>query len=128
MDVKSVYELILDAFKEDEKMIEEKIIAYPPATKVGECREPYVVVKQDGASQVGDFSSQKVYYRIMLYVPIKMYSRLEYFENIVKNVLDGKLYPMLMPTGQKEGDYYDDNINAHLRTLLYSNNVRDKHL
>lgn len=128
MAVKSIFETICDTLNSDEKLKEEKVITYPPATKKGECKEPYVVLKQDGGSKIGSFSSERVYYRFMIYVPRSMYSNLEYYESIVKNVIDTKLYPMLMPTGQKETDYYDDNLNAHLRTFLYSNNVRNKHL
>ena len=62
------------------------------------------------------------------FIESNMYSFLEEYERSVKKVLDEDLFPMIMPTGQKEGDFYDDNYNAHLRAFLYRNNVRNKHL
>ncbi len=118
----SVWEMICD------KLIENGIDAYPPATHEGECLSPYVVVKQYGSTQIVNFSSERVYYLFLLYVPRNQYSMLEDFENKVKAVLDGELYPMLMPSGSKEADYYDDNYHAHMRSFMYHNNVRNKHL
>lgn len=104
------------------------IDVFPPATKYGECKKPYVVLKQDGSSQIGDYSSERVYYRFILYVPKNKYSHLSVFEKEVKKIIDEELFPLIMPVGQNETDYYDDNFNAHMRSFLYSNNVRNKHL
>lgn len=105
-----------------------QIEAYPPATKVGECTRNYVVVKQDGSSQVGNFSSEFVYYQFMLYVPQNKYDTLDGYEAEVKKVLDTKLYPVLKPTASKMPDYYDDEKRAHMRSFIYRNSVRNKHL
>lgn len=104
------------------------IDVFPPGTKIGECKKRYVVLKEDGSSQVGNFSSERQYYMFMLYVPQNEYSKLSKFEYDVKEVLANEMYPILMPTGQKMSDYYDDNYKAHMRSLLYRNNVRNKHL
>lgn len=101
---------------------------YPPATHEGECLSEYVVVKQAGGYQFGRFSTEKIYYMFLLYIPRNMYSKMDDFERRVKEVLDTRLYPMIMPTGSKENDYYDDNYKAHMRSFLYYNNVRNKHL
>lgn len=119
---RSVWEIISDT------LIENGFDVYPPATHVGECEKEYIVLKQDGSSQIAGYSSEVVYYRFMLYVPREKYSFLDEYTKSVKKVLDEQLYPMIMPTGQSEGDYYDDNYNAHLRAFLYRNNVRNKHL
>lgn len=111
-----------------EQLKEAGIDVYPPATKKGECKSKYVVVKQDGSSQIGNFSSEQVYYQFMLYVPQNEYDTLSDFEAEVKKALDERLYPMLMPTGSTMPDYYDDSIKAHTRSFLYRNNVRNKHL
>ena len=100
----------------------------PPATKKGECTKKYIVVKQDGSSQINRYSSVRVYYRFLLYVPRNEYSELSKFEKEVKTVLDEQLYPLIKPSGQTETDFYDDNINGHLRVFLYQNNVRDKYV
>lgn len=101
---------------------------FPPATHVAECKKPYIVVKQSGAAKKAGYSTETVYYRFLVYVPKNQYSRLDEIVRDVKNILDTELYPMLMPTGQTEVDYYDDNYNAHMRAFLYRNNVRNKHL
>lgn|SRR5699024_7280150 len=119
---KNVWEIISETLQEN------GIDVYPPGTKVGECKKEYVVLKQDGSTQVGSLSSEQDYYMFMLYVPRNKYSFLSTYEFQVKKVLDEKLYPMLMPTGQKMGDYYDDNYKAHMRAFLYRNNRRNKHL
>lgn len=119
---KTVWENIMDV------LIANGIEAYPPATKKGECLRKYVVVKQDGSSQINGYSSRRVYYRFLLYVPRNEYSELSKFEKEVKTVLDEQLYPLIKPSGQTETDFYDDNINGHLRVFLYQNNERDRYL
>ena len=119
---KNVWEIIADTLKEDGWDV------YPPATKEGECKSKYIVLKQDGSSQVGSFSSQFDYYMFLLYVPRNEYSKLGTYEKQLKDLLAKKLFPLLVPTGQKMTDYYDDNYKAHLRTILYRNSVRNKHL
>lgn len=119
---KNVWQLISDAFTEA------GIENYPPAIKKGTCKSKYVVFKQDGSSQIGSISSEVVYYTFMLYVPQNQYSQLSDFENEVKKVLDEKMFPILMPTGSKQTDYYDDNLNAHMRSFTYRNSVRNRRL
>lgn len=114
-----------DIFKE---LNDSKVDVYPPATKKGECTSPYVVVKQDGSTQAGTFSSEYVYYQFMLYVPHNAYDKLDDYEKEVKGILASKLHPWLMPTGSNMPDYYDDTIKAHMRSFMYRNNVRNKHL
>ena len=118
----TVWEQIFDSLKKA------GIDVYPPATKKGECTSNYVVVKQDGSSQIGTFSSERVYYQFMLYVPQNKYNKLSTFEQEVKGVLDSQLYPILMPIGSNMPDYYDDTVKAHMRSFQYRNNVRNKHL
>lgn len=104
------------------------IDVYPPSTKVGECTKEYVVVKADGAAQIGSFSSQSVYYTFMLYVPRNAYNQLERFKRIVKDIVSVDLSPMLMPTGQETPDFYDDTVKAHMVSITYRNSVRNPQL
>lgn len=122
MIVLTIWEMI---FEELEKS---GINAYPPATHIGECKEKYVVVKQDGSAQAGQLSSQFVYYQFLLYVPQNKYHKLSEYEKEVKKVLDAKLFPMLMPVGSSMPDYYDDEVKAHMRSFQYRNSIRNKHL
>lgn len=111
-----------------EELEKNKISVYPPGTKTGECKSPYVVLRQSGGMQLGNFSSETVYYDFMLYVPKNMYSELDTFEKSVKCIIDTKLYPMLMPTGSTDPDFYDDEVKAHMRSFMYRNTRRNKHL
>lgn len=119
---KTVWEIISDTLTEN------GIDVYPPSLHKGECKNPYVVLKQDGKTQINNYSSERVYYRFMCYVPQHKYTELDAFEKKVKDILNENLYPMIMPVGQTETDYFDDNYNAHLRTFLYRNNIRNKYL
>jgi len=101
---------------------------YPPGLKVGECKEPYIVVRQSGGNQLNNYSSETIYFDFMLYVPKNMYSELDEFEKDVKNVLDTDLYPTIMPTGSTNPDFYDDEVKAHMRSFMYRNTRRNKHL
>lgn len=98
---------------------------YPPATHNGECTSPYIVLKKDGGARVPSYSSQFQYYRIMIYVPRNQYSKLDDYQKRVKKVLKENIFPLLLPTGQEESDYYDDNYKAHMRAMLYRNVCRD---
>lgn len=119
---KTIWQIISDTLNEN------GVDVFPPATKIGECKSPYVVLKQDGSTQIEKYSSEYVYYRFIVYVPRNKYSELSNFENKIKKILADNLFPMIMPVGQTESDYYDDNYNAHMRAFLYRNNVRNKHL
>lgn len=99
---------------------------YPPATHNGECTSPYIVLKRDGSAKVPQNSSQYQYMRVMLYVPRNQYSKLDEYQKQIENVIQEKIFPLLLPTGQIESDYYDDNYNAHMRAMLYRNVRRNK--
>lgn len=119
---KNVWQLISDA------LTEAGIDNYPPGIKKGTCKKEYVVFKQDGGSQINNISSEVVYYVFMLYVPQNKYSFLSDFEAMVKKVLDEKIYPTIIPTGSKQTDYFDDNLDAHMRSFTYRNSVRNRRL
>ena len=106
----------------------EGINVFPPATKIGECKEEYVVVKQEGSSQAGNFSSEYHYYSFMLYVPQNKYQDLERLKEKVKKAVSKNLNPILMPTGLETPDFFDDTVKAHMSTIQYRNNVRNKFL
>lgn len=108
-------------------LIEHNIDVYPPATAKGECKKPYVVLKQDGATKIPGLSSEKVFYMFMLYVPKEQYTYLSRFEEEVRNALED-IIPMILPVGETNTDYYDDNYNAHMRYMLYRANRRNKYV
>ena len=121
-DDKTAVEAIILVLKEN------GIEAYPPATKTGECKKEYVVVKNSGSSQFGDYSTELHYIDIMCYVPWNKYTNLEKFKKQVKQIIHNNLYPRLMETGSETVDYYDEEFKAHMVSFMLRNNVRNKYL
>lgn len=122
MEQKTLWQTLADALKE------EGFDVYPPAYKKGECQEEYIVIKDDGASQIGNFSSQQRYYTFLLYVPYANYTAVEPLKTAMKKAITKRLYPLLMPTGLETPDFYDDTFKAHMVSVQYRCNVREKHL
>lgn len=94
---------------------------YPPAVKVGECTEPYLVIKNDGAYKHVNFSTDRDMYAIYCYVPKLRYSELEPLVQKVKRDMR-ELYPMFQSyDGQQLPSYYDDEVKAHYIGIEYEN-------
>lgn len=119
---KSIWERVADA------LISHSIDVFPPATKTGECKKEYVVIKGDGGVQVGTFSSEFNYFTILIYVPKDKFTYLEKFKKEVKEIIASELYPLLVPTGNETPDFYDDTVKAHMVSILYRNSVRNTRL
>lgn len=93
---------------------------YPPATKIGECKTPYVVLKDDGTNQTNSFSSTTTYYTLMCYVPLNEYSSLYEYKESVKEAMK-TLEPMVMPMHYETASFYDDTVKAHMISIQYRN-------
>lgn len=93
---------------------------YSPGTKVCECTEEYIVVKNDGSSKHPTVSSDNDLYAVMCYVPKESYSRLEPMVQEVKKAMKG-LEPMILPYGSQTPSYYDDSYKAHMISIEYKN-------
>lgn len=93
---------------------------YAPEEKVGECIEPYIVVKNDGSYRHVNFSTDRDRYSVEVYVPKRRYSELEPLVQRVKSDLK-ELYPMLQLYGQQLPSYYDDDVKAHYIAIEYEN-------
>lgn len=110
-------------------LIDAGIDTYPPGLKMGDCKEPYVVLKDDGAVQIGKFSSAYHYYTLLCYAPRDRYYELLDFVARCKEVMAKEpIFPMLMPTGTETPSFFDDSYNAHMISVQYRNNVREEHL
>lgn len=108
----SVYESIFD------KLSNDGFEVYSPSTKTGQCMSPYIVIKRDGGSSHSSFSTDIVYYTILIYVPQKEYSTVEQIVNNVKSSLK-TLAPIIRPTGFETPSYYDDGVEAHMISVQY---------
>lgn len=93
---------------------------YMPETKIGECKAPYIVVKNDGSSEHASFSTDVDLYAIMVYVPKQAYSKLEPLTMAVKAAMK-ELRPMIVPYGSQTSSYYDDGAKAHMTSIEYKN-------
>ena len=93
---------------------------YAPGTKVGDCTEPYIIVKNDGSYKHVNFSTDRAMYSVMCYVPRGRYSELEPMVQKVKKDMK-ELEPMIIPYGQELPSYYDDTYKAHYIFIEYEN-------
>lgn len=119
----SVYDIVQRA------LIDGGIDVYPPSAHKGECTKKYAVLKQDGGSKLGNFSSEQVYYTLMCYVPREEYFQLEPFVAECEAVMALQpIYPMLIPTGQRTSSFFDGTINGHMVSITYRCNKRNIHV
>lgn len=93
---------------------------YPPGIAIGECKSPYVVVKNDGSSEHPSFSTDVDLYAVMCYVPKQAYSTLEPLVQSVKKTMKN-LEPMIKYYGSQTPSYYDDSVKAHMISIEYKN-------
>lgn len=98
---------------------------YSPGTKEGECKKPYIVVKDAGVSKAMSISSSVALYDILVYLPKNQYSRLEPFMRQLKKDMDG-LWPMMRPTHQQTTAFYDDSVKAWMSSTTYQNYIKNK--
>lgn len=93
---------------------------YSPSTKEGECKEKYIVLKNDGATKHPSFSTMIDLYTVLCYVPKQNYSQLEPYVQQVKKDLK-EIEPLIKPYGLETQSYYDDTIKAHMISVQYKN-------
>lgn len=91
---------------------------YSPGQHEGECTSPYVVVKDDGTTQFGSFSSTKSLYEVLCYVPKDHFSSLESFVHRVETSMI-RLYPVVRPAHYKTPSFYDDTVKGHMVSVQY---------
>jgi hypothetical protein len=93
---------------------------YYPAQKVGECKRPYVVVKDEGLTQFQQFSSDIRLYAIMCYVPAARFGDLELMVDKLKEDMK-PIYPMYVSTRFETPSFYDDEVKAYMISVQYRN-------
>lgn len=100
---------------------------YSPGQKTGECKEPYVVVKDSGLSGLSGISSNRQLFDLMCYVPETRYSILESYVSSIKKHMDG-LFPMVRPAHYQTPSYLDENVKAHMISVQYLNYQKKERL
>lgn len=93
---------------------------YSPGQHEGECVSKYVVIKDAGGSQHGDFSSTRSLYDLLCYVPKDQFSQLEPFVKQVEGSMAG-MYPIIRPTYYRTPSFYDDTVKGHMVSVQYIN-------
>lgn len=91
---------------------------YFPAQHKGDCKSPYVVIKDGGTIEVANISSERTLFVFMCYVPVDQYSKLEPYVWDVKYSLRG-IYPLIMYAGNETESYYDDDVKGHMVSFQY---------
>lgn len=94
------------------------IKVYMPAEHIGDCLEPYVVVRSGGVVELLSVSSERPVYTFMFYVPYRNYLQLEEFKEQVKEMLI-ELYPMIQYSGNETEAYYDDTNQSFMTSVEY---------
>lgn len=96
------------------------IDVYLPGQHVGECRQPYVVVKPGASTQYLQVSSNICYYELLLYTPDRYPTQLERFKNQVKIAMLG-LSPMIKFANMETTPYHDEQVKGYMTDLTYRN-------
>lgn len=93
---------------------------YFPTQHKGECKSPYVVIRDAGTSQLSDYSTVLTVYELLCYVPKDRYAELQPYKDSVKVAMRG-LKPMLIPTRYETAPFFDDTVDAHMTAVQYRN-------
>lgn len=99
---------------------EECFDVYPPATKKGECKKPYIVVKHGGLFDTNEVSSVYEVYNLYLYIPVGHYSTLHDYKENVKQSMK-KMFPKVRSMHDELEPYYDEDIKAYMLQMKYLN-------
>lgn len=93
---------------------------YFPTQHEGECKSPYVVVRDAGTSQYGTYSTVITNYELLCYVPKNQYTSLQPYKDSVREALKS-LWPMIIPTRYETPPFFDDTVDGHMTALQYRN-------
>lgn len=95
----------------------------PPGQTVGQCKNRYIVVKFNGESQHGNFSTNDTFYGLLCYVPSNRYSEIDSFVREVQKSMK-KMEPMILPTNEISSSFFDEKFNAWYVSIGYKNYKR----
>lgn len=91
---------------------------YSPGQHKGDCLSPYIVIKPAGATQFGEYSSDIVYYDLMVYVPQDKFSLLSLEVDRLKATMK-LLYPMIRESHVETPAFSDDTNKSHMWSIQY---------
>lgn len=91
---------------------------YYPAQHKGICKEPYIVIKNNGSIKELDISTDRPIYELLLYVPYNRYSYIETYLYDVKLSMR-QLYPILQYRGEEKPVFYDEDVKGYMSSIEY---------
>lgn len=94
-----------------------------PGQSNGDCKSKYIVVKFDGETGHGEFSTNDTIYSLLCYVPKDRYSMIDDFIREVQKSMK-QLEPMIKSNNEVSSSFYDDNFKAYYVSLTYKNYKR----
>lgn len=100
-----------------------KFDIYSPEQKIGQCKSPYIILKNGGEVKRLDCSTNDSTYTIFCYVPRDMYSYLEEYVIQVKDAMR-ELFPKFIPSGLETSSFYEEDIKAHMVSIEYINHKK----
>lgn len=112
-------------WEQTQKFLEERTgcKVYPPAVKIGECKEDYLILKDDASARYQNLSTEINYYDVLCYA--KTYTGVLKLADFVRDVMCSYT-PNMFPTGVETGAYYDDDVRAYMVSIQYRAMRRDK--
>lgn len=82
--------------------------------------EKYVVIRDAGGTQVGEYSSTRSYVELLCYVSCDRVQDLEPFKEKVQSIMrKPPMWPMFQDTYQVQPAFLDDEIKGIMSTLEY---------
>lgn len=93
---------------------------YFPGQHVGVCKSRYVVVKPGMDIPYVDYSTNIIYYDLLLYVPQRNFSSYAGFLNDVEKAMT-KIFPTLRCTNNRSQPYFDDSVKGWMVSTEYVN-------
>ena len=99
---------------------------YFPAQHVGECKEPYIVVRLNPLTEVIGFSTDFQSYSVLCHVPRLNYGMFESYIRSVKTCMKD-LFPMIVSERVQSQSFYDDQLKGHVVDVGYRNAQKFNH-
>ena len=102
---------------------QENFEVYSPGQHEGECKDPYLVLRDNGVSRRQSIEVPE--YEVLLYYPMDHYSEFSGYIGMVKESMN-KLYPALRLVDDEQPHYPDNEKRAYMTSLVYRNTRTSK--
>lgn len=97
-------------------LVDSEYDTYPIGGHKGECRAPYIVLRDNGAVLRQSLTGRE--YELLLYYPIGRYVEFADYISSVKRTMNA-LFPRLRLADDEQPHYLDDDVKAYMTSLIY---------